>query len=361
MASYSIKEIAELAETSPATVSRVLSGFPGVRSHLRERVMVVVHKTGFSVNAAASALSRRTASAPGLVHNRVAVTLTPCVHETKLPYIAQSIYDGIFDVAKNMGIGTTIWHLDDAEMANGSAPLWMTRAPVDGVLAFSPSSADIAVLRKCGPLVAMAGQLPVMSRSIPVVEQDDHAGTRALLEYLHELGHRRFELAPFDLAQRPCRQRAEAFTATLAHLRAEGRVAESIRDKIASYAAAFAQRPPDRRPTALMVTSDGPAMELLRHLAALGVRVPRDVSVVGFDGYPWGQDASPPLTSWRPDWPTLGRLALRTLLDALAGRAPAIRTLIGGALIERTSADRPPRHSCVGPARSDAATEGPCE
>ena len=305
--------------------------------------MAVVRETGFSVNSAASALSRRTVSTPGMVHDMVAVTLTPCAHEVKLPYIVQSVYEGIFAIAKDMGIGTTIWHLDDTDMGHGGPPLWMTRAKVDGVLAFSPSSVDIAVLQKCGPLVIMAGQLPVVTQRFPVVEQDDRAGIRTLLEYLYELGHRRFELAPFDLTHRPCRQRAETFTSVMADLKAEGTIAEPIRDRIESYAAAFARRPADRRPTALVATSDGPAMELLRHLAAHGIRVPRDVSVVGFDGYPWGQDAYPPLTSWRPDWRTLGRLAMTTLLDALAGHTPAVRTLIGGTLIERASTDRPPR------------------
>jgi len=96
--------------------------------------------------------------------------------------------------------------------------------------------------------------------------------------------------------------------------------------------------------TAVFCGNDTMALGVMRALAERGLRVPRDVSIVGFDDVPDAGFYTPPLTTVRQDFGKVGRQALNTLIDRMSGAIEAgLRVQIAPELIIRTSAAGPPR------------------
>lgn len=339
-ATLSMKDIARIVGTSKATVSRVLSGQPNVSAELHERVMAVVRETGYMVNASASALGTRRGSAfPCFRHGMIGVLFCRVRDGATLSYIRQEIYDGILEAASEMGLGVTTWRLSNEEYTTGILRSQF-RTPVDGVLVNPASEMDLSQLSRIAPMVFF-GSRPSATCDVPTVESHNAQGISGLLQHLAGLGHRRFAFVAHTLSHLPFRERADHFEKQVAAQGWEGRVVCAGAD-LKAYAAAFAAEAPERRPTALLCTADTEAAGLLREFAALGVRVPTDVSITGYDGYPWGVNTYPPLTSWRPDWHTMGRVALRLLLDVIQEKRGPVITLVGGELLCRQSTGRAP-------------------
>ena len=336
----SLRDLAQMAGTSTATVSRVLANRGTVRQHLREKVLSLVRETGYVPNASASALARRRFGPQGLRHRNLAVALLAAT-DTAFGRLWDETYDGILDAANELHLGVSLCLVRPDEMHNGSVPASLMRIPCDGILASHPQGYALPAFNTVAPTVLIGGTW-MRDPRFPSVEQDDEAGILALLAYLRGLGHERFEFVPATLAHQAYARRAEAFRAEAARRNLSATVAEPVGDRMEAYAAEFAKRPPNARPTALMVSSDGPAVSLLHALLKAGVKTPREVSVVGFDGRPWGKDSVPPLTSWHVDWRQMGKRAVRSLVDLVSGEPPPSRILIGGNLLERDSAAPPP-------------------
>jgi DNA-binding LacI/PurR family transcriptional regulator len=98
---------------------------------------------------------------------------------------------------------------------------------------------------------------------------------------------------------------------------------------------------PEDRPTAIFAANDQMALGAYRALGEAGLRVPHDVSVVGFDDIEEAGDFSPPLTTIAQDWDLLGREALRVAKESLAGAAPQ-EVLLPTRLVVRDSVAPPP-------------------
>jgi DNA-binding LacI/PurR family transcriptional regulator len=97
-----------------------------------------------------------------------------------------------------------------------------------------------------------------------------------------------------------------------------------------------------RRPTAIFAANDQMALGLLRALHEAGLRVPEDMSVVGFDDTPESGYFTPPLTTIRQDFPELGKRTMSLLLRVLSGEIEATAPLVEPLLIVRSSTASPP-------------------
>src|SRR5450631_109640 len=96
------------------------------------------------------------------------------------------------------------------------------------------------------------------------------------------------------------------------------------------------------RPTAVFAANDQMALGLLRALHEAGLRVPEDVSVVGFDDVPESGYFTPPLTTVRQDFPELGQRVMALVLRVLAGEINASEPLVEPMLVIRSSTAAPP-------------------
>ncbi len=212
---------------------------------------------------------------------------------------------------------------------------------VDGLIVSGPRVDDeeLAALVADGFPIILQGSLPDVPA--PSVDIDNRAGARAAVEHLIGLGHRRIgcitnaPMAYTAAADRVAGYRdalaaaAIAFDADL--------VAEGAFDAASGHAAMTSLLSQADHVTAVFVASDIVAFGALRALREAGLRVPADISVVGFDDIPLARHFDPPLTTIRLPANALGAAAGRALVDRLAGRPTSDRTLLPTELIVRES------------------------
>lgn len=349
--------VADMAGVSTATASRVLTNSGSVSDALRRKVLDAVRETGYVPNAAASALAKgRSQRSGGLVHNAVAFAVAT-TDQTSFRQNWDEIYEGVLEAADELGINVSVCMIRRAEIEQGILPPALTRIQVDGILAGFSRISGVHLMPRLAPTV-LVGSEPPMPMEAPVVEADHEKGVSHLVGHIAELGHERAEFVLYDWSHSPYRRRAEAFerAASACGLRYE--VTPKIQGRIEEYARGLAGRPASVRPTALVVCSDGVAVRVMQALIAEGVRVPEDLSLVGFDGHFWGSLTAAPLTTWRVHWHEMGRAALKVLLELLAHGSAPTRTQVGGELVVRGSSCPPPDGVEVTAGQVDERTAG---
>lgn len=299
-------DVARLAGVSHQTVSRVLNDHPRVRPDPRERVLRAVAQLGY----------RRNAMARGLVSRRSRV-LGVVSFDTIL-YGPASTLLGIERAARAADYGISIVTLERVDRASVlSATNILADQGVDGMIIIAPQvSAAEALHSLPSGLLAVAVQAGSES-ALPSVAVDQIAGAELAVRHLLELGHETvWHIAgPNDWLE--ARDRIEGWRRTLVEAGASvppvlagdwsarsGYVAGQALARQAGVSAVFA-------------ANDQMALGLLRALQEHGIRVPDDISVVGFDDIPEAEFLLPPLTTVRQDFDEVGRRSMALLLDLL--------------------------------------------
>jgi DNA-binding LacI/PurR family transcriptional regulator len=209
-----------------------------------------------------------------------------------------------------------------------------------------------AELERTSDLVLPPGLPVVVSDSqffgqLPSVGSDQTNGTRAAIEHLLDLGHRTVHLLAGPADSVPATTRRESWTATLAH---HGRNApELIRGDwtAASGYAAGRLIADDPTITAVLSSNDEMAAGLYLALRERNIRIPEDISIVGFDDVPLAAYLWPPLTTVRQDFGAIGSELVASLLAQMAGATVPhdSTTLIPTELVVRSSTAPPGRHA----------------
>lgn len=305
-----ITEIARAAGVSVPTVSRVVNGRSDVSPRTRARVEDLLHQHGYRRRPAAS---RDRAALLDLVFN-----------DLDSPW-AVEIIRGVEEVAHAAGIGTVVSAIHNR---SGDARQWMTNLRArasDGVILVTSVLEPVLheELRRLGvPLVVIdpAGS-PAMDA--PTVGATNWAGGMAATEHLLRLGHRRIGFVAGPPRLLCSRARLDGYRAAL------DRAGISVEESLIvpgdfSHESGFTgcgalldlAEPP---PTALFAASDQMAMGAVEALRRRGLRVPEDMSVVGFDDLPEVRWSAPPLTTVRQPLAEMGKLAVRTVLRLTEG------------------------------------------
>jgi LacI family transcriptional regulator len=310
-----IVDVARTTGVSVATVSKVVNGRYGVASETSARVMGVVHDLGYESSLVARSLrSRRT----GVLGVRVA--------EFE-PFSAE--------ILKGAGAalrGTAYQLLAYAGASRDAGSGWERRhlarlsgSLIDGAVLVTPSVVDVDADI---PLVAIDPHTgPV---GVPSVTCDNITGASLATRHLLELGHRRiaFLTGRSDLCSSS--QRYQGYVQALARA---GIPADPSLVRDGSYSRQIAHGPAEEllrrpdRPTAVFAANDLSALGTMDLARELGLRVPQDLSVIGFDDIPEAALAEPPLSTVRQPLQQMGQVAveiLRTLLE----ESPATRTSV---------------------------------
>ncbi len=273
---------------------------------------------------------------------------------------AVSFLWGLSAVVEGQGLGLTLVPGSPKGKRDASA---IGGALVDGFVAYSVAADDPvlgAALERGLPAV-IVDQPEV--EGVPFVGIDDEAAARQAAEHLLGLGHERFGVVSFALspdgysgvADRS-RQEAAAYPVSRSRLRGyaaalraaglpwvEVPVHECLTSsKALGREAAGALLSGEPRPTAVLATSDALALGVFEAARELGLRVPQDLSVVGFDGVREAAASRPRLTTVRQDHAEKGALAGRLLVARLRGEETEDRNLLPTRLLVRGSTDRPP-------------------
>ncbi len=256
-------------------------------------------------------------------------------------------------VAADALLSETLWGLASAARSGGYRVLVEPLAPgegtyadllrsqrVDGLVVSGPRTDDdeLTELVREGFPVVLQGSRPDLDA--PSVDVDNAAGARCAVDHLIEAGHRVIAcVTNGPLAYTAATERVAGYRSALAQAGIAPDAALIVEGSFdaASGNAAMAALLDRIVPTAVFVASDVVAFGVLRALRGAKLRVPEDISVVGFDDIALAEHFDPPLTTVRLPAHALGAAAGRALMDRVAGRPVEHRTLLPTQLIVRDS------------------------
>ncbi|ATO12700.1 LacI family transcriptional regulator [Micromonospora sp. WMMA2032] len=328
-----IATIARLAGVSVPTVSRVVNGRSDVSPQTRERIEQLLARHGYRRRPPSM---RASSGLIDLVFN-----------DLDSPW-AVEIIRGVEDVAHAAGIGTVVSAI---HRRTSSARQWLHNLRVrstEGVIFVTstleaPLQAELSRLNLPVVIVDPAGVPP---QEAPAIGATNWVGSLRATEYLLGLGHRRIGFIGGPAHLMCSRARLDGYRAAL-EAAGLGVDDELIRPGNFYHEAGFTGGErllalPDP-PTAIFAASDQMALGAYEAVRRRGLRVPDDVSVVGFDDLPEARWCSPPLTTVRQPLAEMGMLAARTVLRLARGeRTESRRVELTTELVVRDSAARPP-------------------
>lgn len=310
-----LKEVAQRANVSTATVSKVLSNTPYVSEETRLRVLQAVDELGYIPNLAARALSK------GRTYIIAVIFPYNFDHLFADPLVLTMI-EGIESVCTerhyNMLISTPRIPVSESEQYQRL----VRSGYLDGVIAFEtmPDKPVTEMLAGFGyPWVAI-GYYSVTGRN-NVLHPDDFAGAKAVAAHLIGLGHRQFgiigvEANSLTAAERRMAGYRSAFEEAGLPFEAIPQVVGNFSIE-SGYQAAEALLSLTPRPTALLCLNDRMAMGAIQRAHSLGLHVPADLSVAGFDDIPGAQFFNPPITTVRQPAREMGVKAAHMLFDLM--------------------------------------------
>ncbi|MET8678686.1 LacI family DNA-binding transcriptional regulator [Streptomyces sp. NPDC004647] len=327
------RDVARAAGVSQATVSLVLGD--KWRGRVSERTAAAVRTTaeelGYRPNLAARNLR--------LGRTRTALLVVPALTNE---FFAR-VYTGAARVAAENGFGVVLYPSPEG-VGPARDPFDSARASLDGVIASSMAADALAAMRGGGGLpLVMLDSDPADPEAAATVNLDIADGMRRMTEYLLGLGHRRFVHLASAVDSWTFRVRSRALAETLGSVpEAVVRTEHAALDvDAARHAAERALSGPGHRPTALVCDDDILAAGACKAVRRLGLRVPEDVSVTGFDDLALATALEPELTTVRLPAEEVGERGMAALLAVLDGR-PAEAAAVPVELMSRGSTAPPP-------------------
>jgi DNA-binding LacI/PurR family transcriptional regulator len=302
-----IADVAKLAGVSVPTVSRVLTGAARVRPEKERLVLDAIAKLNYRPSATARALASRQSH-----------TIAIVAGNTSQYGYAETIR-GIEEEARADGFTVTITVVEttDPEEVERAVALVLDQSPA-GVVVLKFDPPGVAVLESLPrdlPVVAVSG---VRSRDVPQAVLDESRAAETLTEHLLALGHRTVHHVRVPPSRRED-GRTTGWRRALKRAGIEQPVLFEATWSPESGRTIGREIARDPEITAVFCGNDEIAMGVIKGLRDAGVRVPEDVSVVGFDDHPLAAMWSPALTTVRQDFGGLGARAFELLRGAMSG------------------------------------------
>ncbi len=309
-----IADVAARAGVGVATVSRVLNGRGGVRPSTRERVIEAIEALNYRPSSLARGLSLR--------RTMVVAALLPWFTNPSAVQRVRGIVDGLSGSTYDL----MVFDIESDDRQRRAFELFDRGDRADGLLVVStlPPEAEVDRLRAAGiPCVL----IDAVHESFPSIAVDDVAGGEMATRHLVELGHRRVALIgdpPPEFRFDWSRDRTRGYQRALAAAGIEMQV-DYVREgtrlpHVARAVAAELLSLPER-PTAVFAASDTQAIGVLEAARALGIGVPGELSVIGFDDIEAAGYVG--LTTVRQPLVESGRRGASLLLEVLAGQPVA--------------------------------------
>jgi LacI family transcriptional regulator len=326
-----IREIADLAGVSIATVSRVVNGRDDVAPQTRETVMRVIEERGYTTNRNARALSAGRTGVVGM--------LVPLVYPAYFSAILSGVAEALYEQDFRLLLSPT-QHQHDREVSLLDR---LVDGMADGALIVLPeeSSEELEGLLERGySFVVVDPRMPLGER-IPAVSAAHTAGADQAMRHLLQLGHRRIGALTGPRGWVATEDRRRGYHAALA---AAGILPDPELEMESNFeigggldAAGRLLDLPDP-PTAIFAFNDNLAIGTIAAARERGLSVPDDLSVVGFDDVEHATIATPALTTVRQPLAEMGRMAVSILVRLLdKQRLETLRVELGTRLVVRGS------------------------
>jgi len=351
MSNVTMKDVAEKAGVSVSTVSRVLNNRCWVRPEVRERVWAVIREIGYQPNLAAQTLVKGGATRQiGLL-----------VWDITSPYYAE-IALGVEEAAYQAGYMVMLCnYLDFGRRDEDRYIEAFLRRRVDGVvvaMALSPAGIEkLGLMVKRGIKVAVCrerGWLRVdeddyaIELGLSAVDVDTRAGIKKSVDHLATLGHTRIGYL-FGPSEMPGQPRLEAFKAALAErglVYDPALIITGLGYRQASGVRGMQELMARRAGvTAVLAFNDLIAMGVMSYCYEQGIRIPEDISLIGFDNIEQSMYTCPPLTTVNIPREEIGRELFRSLLNTIKGGHPEIQIITPNLVLRGTTAFVPARIS----------------
>lgn len=304
-----LSAVAVVAGTSVPTVSKVLRGGTDISPATRDRVMGAIREVGYSKGISRPRVSTASSEAPPLIDlvvnhvdgswaNRVLVGVERAA------------------AAANVDVVITIAH-EDGEWVSR-----LLRRPSQGavIVLVDPTSTQLAVLAAGGVPVVLVTPMSRPAAPVPSVGVTNWEGGRSAAEHLLKLGHQRFGVIGGSRDHLYNTARIDGFRSALRDAgvdEPEVVFADWSRERAAERAVGMLST--DERPSAIFACSDVMALGVYDAAHTLGLAIPSEISVVGFDGGPESEWASPAITTVRQPVAEMGAGAVGLLFQMRQG------------------------------------------
>lgn len=335
-----LADVAAAAGVSKATVSKALNGRDDVGDETRERVLAAANQLGY-----------RPTTATGPAGERRAVAVVFDIPAS--PYIL-GVLQGALAAATDVRVDllTRLAPERTTRTQRAIAREWVVDqrgVGVVGIIGLTLSAPDALIHAASDASVPFVMVDPVDTQhpSMISVGSSNWAGARTAAEHLLGLGHERIAWIGGPEGSDAARDRLYGYQAALdaAGLRVDPALVRADRFDVASGARhAYELLTAPNPPTAIMAADDEIAVGVLASAHALGLRVPEQLSVTGFDDTPQAAWTTPPLTTVHQHLEGMGRLAVQTVVAMADGRRPASRHVeLATTLTVRSSTGPAPR------------------
>lgn len=325
-----LEDVAGRAGVSHQTVSRVINNHPNVSKSTRERVEAAIAELGYRRNTAARSLVTRRSQTIGVLGSELA------------QYGPANTLLGVEQAARDAGYFVSIAALRTVsrEAISDAVRHFMDQS-VDGIVVIVPHSETLLALAELKPGVPVVAVGSLGSEAVSGAMVDQKRGAELAVGHLIEQGHRLIGhiAGPQDWIDAVAR--AEGWSEAL---RSAGLDDSLVLEGDWSAGSGYEigrRLARDRNATALFVGNDQMSLGLLRAFSEAGVRVPEDVSVVGFDDQPESGYFTPPLTTVRQDFEELGRRCMDLMLSAIDNGESVNTTVVEPELVVRRSTAAP--------------------
>jgi len=325
-----IADVATAAGVSKTAVSFAFNNPERLGQMTLDRVLHVAHDLGYTPHPAARALSMRRSGTIGvLIPQRLTTVFAN-------PFLSELI-QGMGELCEEHDLTMLL-----VPPLDGSLEGAIRQASVDGFisLGLGPDDRALETLNRLG--------IPTVLVNHPAVNVDDAGGAEEAARHLLELGHRELAiimLPPTRSQAGPTPTAARRIAGYQAALDRAGAPAPHVITAGATMAAgarALDALPKGRRrPTAVLAMSDMTAIGLMSAAQSSGLRVPEDISIVGYDDLPMAAWTSPALTTVRQPIVEKGRLAARLLIQRMKGKEVVSPPLLATKLVVRKSTSYP--------------------
>jgi len=318
--------VAAQAGVSIATVSKVINRRYGVSAETLARVQAVIDELGYESSIAAQSLRSHRTNVIGIV----VADIEPFSAEL-LKGAARAIRDTGYELVVYSGGGLSRdragWERRYLSRVSGTL--------TDGTILVTPTVVDVVHF---APVVAVDPHTG--PSSLPTVASDNLAGAITATEYLIGLGHRRIGF----LAGRPDLESARLREQGFREAMAAARIAvDPDLVRVGGYELESAEEPAremlrlGRPPTAVFAANDVTAIEVMRIAGSLGMTVPGDLSVIGFDNIPESALTEPGLTTIEQPIQDMGHAAVRMLIGLIDGAPGPLQLTLPTSLVVRQS------------------------
>ena len=317
-----LADVASIASVSKMTVSNVINGKNGMSEETRQRVLRAIAQSGYVANSAARVLAGQSMNLLGVI-----------LPQLDSAYVNEIIL-GASTTAEKNGFDLAIF-TTSSNVRRERERATLLRSLADGVLLVLPVADEHQIFMNNVPVVTINADGPY------TVLADNKHGGRLAAEHLLGLGHKRIANIRFPnktinpkedtlyVPREDVLERQESFLQTLLEA---GIVTPQeylidcntidVRVERSSQEAGLKLLRLPEPPTAIFATSDEMAFGVFRAAQALGLQVPDDVSIIGFDDIPQSAHSNPPLTTVRQPLRQMGSAAVQLLSNLARGETP---------------------------------------